>query len=618
MYLNEIRIINYKSINDLIVPVKKYGDSSTSIFVGLNEAGKSNLLEAISFLSDTINTKTYKYKEICNRHSDYNYVDFYYQYKFDNENEWKNEFKKKVSVSKKFEELFVIDSYEKNVYLKCDKTTFTSDFLINWKEFNIEEFSFSKNVLGQSDKLYSIKHNSDISEVEKANYTLLDEEKLSQILEETISILSLVKKQGLTIWKPEDKYLITKSINLSEFAENNSISIPLTNLFALCGFDTKEKIKEKILSLTIPETRSLSKLLSRSATNYINDVWQEHKISIDIDIENSTKILNVHIVDKDNEDEFFGMNERSQGFKHFISLILHLSISNKKEKCKNEVILIDEPENHLHPSGIRYMREELLKIGKNNNVFIATHSPFMIDNAHMDRHFIVKKNQGETLLKPIAQEEILSDEEVLRMGFGINIMKDLLTPYKLLVEGKSDFNILKKSIQHVNNNICIGITNGQGGNIVQVASLLKMSDVPCLVVVDDDEDGKQYKEKIIELGAPFSTSNVMTIRDLCGDVISNGTIEDALGIDFIKSCVNKLIKKENQGLIFDVEDESKPILEKIKIFLHKNGLTNKSDEIIYKLKNELGETFNTSKFDDKNPILKKLVENIIGKLKETA
>ena len=615
MYLNEIRIKNYKSIQELTIPVKKYGDSFSSIFVGLNEAGKSNLLEAISLLSDAVNAKTYNYKEICNRHSEETCVDLYYQYKFDNEDEWKKEFKKNVNISKKFEDVFKLESYEKNVYLMKNKTAFTSDYLINWQEFRIEDFSFSNNTIEQNGKIYTIKHNSDISESEKNNYTALDEEKLYEILQKTILSLASLQKQKLTVWKPEDKYLITKSINLKDFAEDNSISVPLTNLFTLCGLDTKEKIKEKILSLTAPETRTLSHQLSKSATQYINEVWKEHGISIDVDIENSTKILNVHIMDKDNEDEFFGMNERSQGFKHFISLILHLSISNKKEKCKNQIILIDEPENHLHPSGIRYMRDELLKIGGNNFVFVATHSPFMIDNKNMERHFIVKKIKGETQIKQINSETILADEEVLRMGFGINILKDLLTPYKILVEGKTDFNIFRKSINCVNKDICVGITNGQGGNIVQVASLLKYSEVGCLVIVDDDGDGHSYKDKIIELGYPFSVNNVVTIRDLCGDIIANGTIEDTLGTDFVKSQINKIIKQEQNGLNFDIEDPSLPVLENLKIFLHKNGLGDKADDLLYRAKINIGENFNTSNFATKNPILKKLTENVISKIK---
>ncbi len=610
MYLNEIYIKNYKSIQELTIPVKKYGNSFTSIFVGLNEAGKSNLLEAISFLSDTVNTKTYLYKEICTRDSKEKYVDLYYKYKFDNEDEWKQELKKNVNLSKKFEDVFKLETYEKNVYLSENETSFKSIFLINWQEFNMENFSFCKNAPEQNNKLYTIEHNSDISENEKANYTVLDEEKLSEILEETISLFTLLQKQKLTVWKPEEKYLITKSINLKNFAEDNSLSIPLTNLFTLCGYDTKEKIKEKILSLTPPDTRALSYELSKNATQYINEVWKEHGISIDVDIENSTKILNVHIMDKDSEAKFFGMTERSQGFKHFISLILHLSISNKKEKCKNQIILIDEPENHLHPSGIKYMRDELIKIGKNNYVFIATHSPFMVDNKNMDRHFLVKKLKGTTSLKHIDQYTLLSDDEVLRMGFGINILKDLLTPYKILVEGMTDLNIIRKGFSILNPSLCIGITNGQGGNIVQVASILKYPEVETLVLLDDDADGQEYKKKIISLGTPYGIQNVKTIRDLYGSVISNGTIEDTLDDKYVVSVANKIIKRLNNSLEFVNLKNGKAILENLKIYLNKNGLKDHSDNTIKEIKETIGREFNPTNLT-KHPILKELLENII-------
>ena len=103
------------------------------------------------------------------------------------------------------------------------------------------------------------------------------------------------------------------------------------------------------------------------------------------------------------------MDERSQGFKHFISLILHLSISNKKEKCKDQIIIIDEPENHLHPSGIRYMRDELIKIGKNNYVFVATHSPFMIDNKNGTAcGFALKINRALCFFTPGVPSEFKS------------------------------------------------------------------------------------------------------------------------------------------------------------------------------------------------------------------
>ena len=619
MHLSEIQIYNYKSISDITIPVKKYGDSYTSVLVGLNEAGKSNILEAISLISKNCHKNSYKYSDLKNRNLNKKYVDLFYQYEFDNDKEWKLKLKKKIDISPEFEKKIKLTSCEKNVYLSNESSSFSNLSSIYWdkSELDLSQFSYKKEN-NNTEKLYTIKENSEVKEEEKNDFTVLDEEKLSKILYDANIFDDKLKEPLVTIWKPEDKYLITKEVDLNLFAENINLSIPLRNIFMLCGYETQEDIKNKISTMSRPESKNLEKQLSRAATNYINNVWKEHKISIEVDIEHTNKILSVFISDKDNEDEYFNMSERSQGFKQFISLILNLSISNNKNRCRDSIIIIDEPENHLHPSGIRYMRDELIKIGNNNYVFVATHSPFLIDNKNMNRHFLVKKNQGNTQIKQINKETMLADEEVLRMGFGINIMKDLLTPYKILVEGMSDLNILRKVLNKVAKDLCIGMTNGQGGNIVQIASLLKYSEVDCFVIVDDDKEGKDYKEKITKLGEPFSINNVLTIRDLCGDIIPGGTIEDILNKEFVISNANKIIKEENPDLnIVEADiDGNKPILENIKVFLHKNDLKDMSNDIIFRIKNNLGEKFNISGFETKHPLLKTLAENIVAKIKD--
>src|SRR5574343_1465415 len=50
MKLTKIKIENYKSINSLEFDIKKYGTSYTTLLLGVNESGKSNVLDAMSFL----------------------------------------------------------------------------------------------------------------------------------------------------------------------------------------------------------------------------------------------------------------------------------------------------------------------------------------------------------------------------------------------------------------------------------------------------------------------------------------------------------------------------------------------------------------------------------------
>ncbi|MCK4635009.1 MAG: AAA family ATPase, partial [Candidatus Aenigmarchaeota archaeon] len=67
MELLKITIENFKSIDKLEFDIKKYGSSHTSMFVGINETGKSNILQAMSFLE--LPKEPFEFKELNNRNN---------------------------------------------------------------------------------------------------------------------------------------------------------------------------------------------------------------------------------------------------------------------------------------------------------------------------------------------------------------------------------------------------------------------------------------------------------------------------------------------------------------------------------------------------------------------
>lgn len=603
MRLGEIEVKNYKSIKNVKIPVNKYGDSYTSIFVGLNEAGKSNLLEAISMLKNT--SGPYVYRDICNRDFSEENIEICYKYKFDSE-ELEYYLDNFIDMPINLKNVLKIEYLNIELTLKKDQSNFSKKEYFSYNEFNLENFYLC--TVKQSNGMYTIKSSEDISEAEKIAYTILNSDNLNKLLLDIFK--ETIVKQEVSIWKAEDKYLINDKIFLINFAENPTNYMPLFNLFTLCGFDTKEKIKSKILSMNDTEAVTLGRKLEREASKYINEVWREHDISIKVNIDFSAKSLSIYVFDNKNDEEFFKMRERSQGFKQFISLILSLSIQNNQSFCKEQIIVIDEPETHLHPSGIRYMKDELLKIGKNNYVFVATHSPFLIDDKNFDRQFLVKKDTN-TVLEQMKIDNKIYDDDVLQYAFGLNVLRDLLPSNKILLEGKTDFNIIRRGLNQLYPKFYVGITNGHGGNIVQVASSLKFSQTDCFVIVDDDSDGKKYKSSILHIGRPYDNNNVKSIRDL-SHVISNGTIEDTLNYEYVISKINEVIKTESLTFTYF---KTKPILEELKIYLQKNGLKENSKDIIENVKNKIGEDFNPSKLDN-HPILRELLESIIKHFEE--
>ena len=180
-------------------------------------------------------------------------------------------------------------------------------------------------------------------------------------------------------------------------------SIPLTNCFQLAGISV-DNISAKIYKLTNPAAISnLESLLSTSVTKHIKKVWPEHPISIKFEINDN----NISLLVEDDGVMYKAKttSQRSDGFRQFISFLLTLSAENQIEELNHTLMLIDEPEAHLHPQAQINLCKELIKItsnGTDNIAFYATHSNYMIDKNNLERNIkVVKKRNGTTLLEYI-------------------------------------------------------------------------------------------------------------------------------------------------------------------------------------------------------------------------
>ncbi|MEY2378218.1 ATP-dependent endonuclease, partial (plasmid) [Weissella cibaria] len=92
-----------------------------------------------------------------------------------------------------------------------------------------------------------------------------------------------------------------------------------------------------------------------------------------------------------------------------ISLIKEMASINNLNMAPS-VFLIDEPEVFLHPMGQKSLARELVKLSIDQQVFIATHSPYIIDSYTKDEDDINsmtvlhKLTTGETIIKDISDE----------------------------------------------------------------------------------------------------------------------------------------------------------------------------------------------------------------------
>jgi predicted ATP-dependent endonuclease of OLD family len=354
MILRSINLKNYRSVEDISFIINKNGDASyTYGLIGVNEAGKSSLLKGIALFDDLSNI-TITQKDFYNKTYLLS-IEYYYD----------------------FEDL------ELNDFLS----------LLQDKEDNeIEEYrNFSIKIEHQFDSLNTPTRTLSLRKGENAYSLLLD--KFPELL------LFFKSKLHKTIfWTADEKHLITSSINLATFASDpSSISVPLKNCFKLAGI---ENIPERIALLEeSTERESLREELGIKVSQHIKRVWPKHPIKITFDISNGN--IHFHVKDENVIGKSKTADQRSDGFKQFISFLLTLSAENINSELKNTIILLDEPETHLHPRAQEDLLKELIAITKGNNniVFFATHSNYMIDKTYLSRNFKVTKPIDITLVE---------------------------------------------------------------------------------------------------------------------------------------------------------------------------------------------------------------------------
>jgi predicted ATP-dependent endonuclease of OLD family len=388
---------------------------------------------------------------------------------------------------------------------------------------------------------------------------------------------------------------------LSDFQENPDISKPLKNIFCLHGERTDEDIKNILNKVTDDHNYrfQLKKQLSKIATTHINSVWKEHKINIKIEIEQDR--CYVVVEDRGMEDISYDMNSRSDGFKQFISFILAVSAQNESKNLSNSIIILDEPEIHLHPSGVRFMRDELLKIGKNNYVFVATHSHYMIDTETAERHIIVEKDKV-TKIHPLTNDSDLTSDEVLSKAFGISLMKELLPQNILIVEGGGDKKLIEHILKLVYPHLRFAIKSAGGSSkISQVACILKNEKISSYIIFDADEEGRKKKEEILKTMKPhYDKTNTFTLKDLVTDLPENSTIEDLMPFHM----VNEFFKCE---LTKDLNDKEAIMFQLTKQKIEKE----KKESLKVKLSEEVIQRLSSKELiEEKAPRLTALASKI--------
>jgi AAA ATPase domain len=388
MRLTKVRIKNFRSIADVTIEL----EPTCRILVGINESGKSNVLRAMSLLSADTGTTADDLREFSADEDPEQpaFVLFVFQH------DQAERLEAYESVKTKFygfddgdhvatiggtrltlRQLFVRHSESVHMIdVRTGRRSFTGFGYPTGSEIATDIYKplptatvtvarGAEVVPLTSLQLLNLRTHSEVDRLHTVPATPKD---VAAIISQAFRDLFMTRMPSCMFWSYSEANLLPPQIALDEFAANPDTCMPLRRMFELAGHtDIAKGIEDA--KKRANGVRNLLKRVSDQATAHMHQVWKDYQ-GLRLQLLPNGAHIDATIQDAYN---VYNFGRRSDGFKRFITFLLLVSASVKSKTLENTLYLHDEPDVSLHPSGARYLRDELIKISASNYVVFSTH-----------------------------------------------------------------------------------------------------------------------------------------------------------------------------------------------------------------------------------------------------
>ena len=300
--------------------------------------------------------------------------------------------------------------------------------------------------------------------------------------------------------------------------------------------------------------RTIRQFDKRAASAYLTKqfqrLWTQKKVKFDIDIDGPT--LNIFA-----EDEAIGfpvrLYRRSTGFRWYVSFAWKFTHASEGE-FENCILLLEEPGVHLHYSGQRDLLRVFEGLAATNTILYTTHLASMVDQANPERVRIVESRDNHLAINHGVVSSQAAPMAVIEASLGLTSdLSGMLGNRKvLIVEGGTDALILNKLSGILTKEGKVGLSDQVYLWPAETATKAPMYAAFAIgqrwdaaVLLDSDEAGLVAKKKISDMALKEVAAGdgyefrVLMLGDASGVKKTDVAIEDLFPNDFFRECVNR-------------------------------------------------------------------------------
>lgn len=322
----------------------------------------------------------------------------------------------------------------------------------------------------------------------------------------------------------------------------------------------------------------MEKVLDEKITTRWGDLFGRNRVNFkEIKLQpeySENKLLLSFRIRTQSKHEFL-VNERSKGFKWFFSFLLFTEF--RKKRTRNILFLLDEPASNLHSSAQAKILDAISELSKDSLVIYSTHSHHLIDPKWLGgAHICINENLSAGILegnldlsegakiaaikyytyvgKGLGDDKFSYFQPILdRLDYQPSVVEPI--PNIVILEGKNDWYTLKYFEQVILKRLeKLNFYPGAGKDKLYDIIRLYLAWGKYFVVLLDGDDGVKSKKRYIKEFGEYVENRIYTIRDVLNKPVAMeglmGTMDQRMIYDavFGKGNYDQIKRKQPKRL----------------------------------------------------------------------